>query len=311
MPTTTIVFVLLPHVHLLDLAGADQVFLEAKEQGAEIHLEYCSAASEGELLQSNGSLAFGQLPHFSTASLSAGDYLIIPGADVNYLLSPQCKQKTALFEWIRAMYHKGCNICSVCTGAYVLAQSGLLDGKQCTTHWKHTARLQALYPAVHVQENILFTEDSGVLTSAGVSSGIDLALHILATLKGDMLSFKVARELVLYLRRSGNQKQHSVYLQYRNHVHAGIHTVQDWLIENIHLAPRLDDLAEKACMSTRTLTRLFKKETGISIGEYIRVLRAEVIRELTKNPNMTQQQIAVACGLKSERQLRRLRAASS
>ncbi|MEQ1677368.1 MAG: AraC family transcriptional regulator, partial [Chitinophagaceae bacterium] len=196
--------------------------------------------------------------------------------------------------------------CSICTGAFFLAMTGLLDDRKCTTHWKRTGQLQAKYPQIRLMENILFTEDERIYTSAGVTAGIDMALYIVAKLKGDNFSYKVARELVVYVRRQGNEAQQSVFMGYRNHIHSGIHKVQDHIQEHIHQKLSLSQLSDIACMSSRNLTRIFKKETGVSVNEYTTLLRKERIRELLKNPDITRKQMAKQCGLKSERQVIRL-----
>ena len=190
----------------------------------------------------------------------------------------------------------------------MLAHSGLLNGKSCTTHWKYTQKMQNLFPRAKVKENVLFTEQEGIFTSAGVASGIDLALHILEKEAGHYLTHKVARELVVYIRRGGNEAQHSVFLSYRNHLHTGVHQVQDWLNENLHKKYSIDELAEMAHMSTRNFTRIFKKETGITVSDYITLLRCEKIRELKKKPDLSRHQIAQHIGLQSDRQLRRVMA---
>ncbi|MBL7816959.1 MAG: DJ-1/PfpI family protein [Saprospiraceae bacterium] len=300
---TKIVFLILPKVHLLDLAGPDQVFLEAMDFGVNIQVEYCSY-TEG--LATSTQLPFGTLKHFNDIVLNKGDFIVVPGADSQFLLSPQLLAQKELFDWIKKAYEKKVRLCSICTGAYFLALTGLLDGKKCTTHWKHTMRLQSRFSKLKVIENILFVEDNGIFTSAGVTAGIDLALHIVGLLKDDSTSFKVARELVVYARRSGNDSQQSVFLSYRNHIHAGVHKVQDWLQDNLNKKCSLQDLSEVAMMSTRTLTRIFKKETGITINEYITLLRKERISELMKNPDISRHQIARQCGLESVRHVTRL-----
>jgi transcriptional regulator GlxA family with amidase domain len=303
MASTKIVFLILPHVHLLDLAGPDQVFLEAKDYGADIEVVYASFTNE---LVTSTFLPLGQMEHFSNISIEEGDFIFIPGADIKYLQSKELHSEKGVIQWVIEAYDKGAYLCSVCTGAFFLAMTGLLNNRKCTTHWKRTSELQTLYPKTKVLENILFTEDEGIFTSAGVTSGIDMALHILGTLKDDMFSFKVARELVIYQRRSGNQEQKSVFFEYRNHIHTGIHNVQEWLIEQIHEKPSMYHLADMACMSARNLTRVFKKETGITINEYVTLLRKEKIKELLKKPDLTRTQIAQQCGLKSERHVSRL-----
>jgi transcriptional regulator GlxA family with amidase domain len=152
----------------------------------------------------------------------------------------------------------------------------------------------------------LFTEDENIYTSAGVAAGIDRALHLITRIKDDHVSFKVARELVVYARRYGEGSQQSFFLSYRNHIHAGIHKVQDYLQENVQTKTSLAQLSEIACMSTRTLTCIFKKETGVTINEYLNLVRRETLKELLKNPDMSRRQMARHCGLRSERQVIRL-----
>jgi transcriptional regulator GlxA family with amidase domain len=303
MAHTKIVFLILPHVHMLDLAGADQVFYEAKDYGADISIHYCGSQDD---ISSSSMFPIGKLKHFSTCSLQAGDYLFIPGADIAFLNSPVFAEEQELFTWIRKTHEKGAYVCSVCTGAFVLGLSGLLNGRKCTTHWKRTEQLKKKFPAIRIVEDTLFTEDERVLTSAGVTAGIDLALFTLARLSSDYVSHKVARELVVYMRRNGNESQHSIFMQYRNHIHSGIHKVQDYLQENIQKKTSLERLADKACMSTRSLTRTFKKETGITVNEFATLIRKNLLRELARNPDMSRKQMARRCGLTSERQVIRL-----
>lgn len=300
---TKIVFLILPQIHLMDLAGPDQVFHEAIEFGAKMKVEYCSFTDE---LASTSGLPMAAVQHFSEVNLKAGDYLIIPGADVSFVHSEAFQKQKDLLGWIRKLYAQKVMICSVCTGAFVLAYSGILNGKNCTTHWKRTAELQRCFPNLKVIENVLFYEQDNIYTSAGIASGIDLALHIVEKLEGEYFAHKVARELVIYKRRNGNQPQKSELLSYRNHIHAGVHKVQDWLHENLNHKSALPDLAEIASMSERNFTRIFKRETGITVNDYIRILRREKAAELLKNPDLSRTQIANMCGLQSKRHLSRI-----
>lgn len=300
---THIAFLILPEVHLLDIAGPAQAFLEAKEMGLPIKISYCGI---GKSVQTSAGLAFGTLMHFRKIVLKKGDYLFVPGASVDFLLSDDLIESNQLFDWLKNLHAKGVYVCSICTGAFLLAQSGLLNGRKCTTHWKRTDQLKKLYPLVQVTENILFTADAGIYTSAGVSAGIDMALFIITHLSNDHLAFQVARELVVYMRRTGGDPQHSILLQYRNHIHKGIHKVQDYLHEHIDRKNNLDTLADIACMSSRSLTRIFKKETGISVKNYMTLIRKEKLQHLEKNPDISKQEMAVICGLKSERQIMRI-----
>lgn len=300
---TQIIFLVLPQIHLLDLAGPDQVMLEAVDYGAKISIKYCSIEDS---INTSNLLPIGKLSHFKKITPKSGDYIIIPGCEKDYLLSAKFAKEKELFGWLKKSHELKVNICSICTGAYVLAVAGLLDNRKCTTHWKHTARLKEKFPKAQVMDNILFTEQDGIYTSAGVTSGIDLAMHIVAKLTNDNTAYKVARELVVYIRRQGNDSQQSIFLKYRNHMHSNIHKLQDWLQTNINKKSTLDDMAAIANMSTRNLTRIFKKETGISINEFVTLIRKDKIKELLKNPDITREQIARQCGLKSERQVIRI-----
>lgn len=300
---TKFVFLLLPEIHLMDLAGPDQAIHEAIDFGADFEIEYCS--SENNISSTSG-LPIGNVNHFSKVGLNSGDYLIIPGSNASYLLSEKFKNQIGLLHWIRESYQNGVNICSICAGAFALAECGLLDNHSCTTHFKRTKQLQELYPKTKVIENILFTDNNGIYTSAGIASGIDLTLHIIEKLKGSHFAHLVARELVVYKRRNGNATQESELLQFRNHIHTGIHKVQDWIIENIQIKSNLNELCEIANMSERNFTRTFKKETQITVNDFITLIRKEKISELLKNPDLSRIDIANKVGLQSERQLSRL-----
>lgn len=303
MVQTQIIFLVLPHVHLLDLAGPDQVMMEAIDYGANISITYCSTEP---ILKTSNQFPIGKLIHYKKTKPKPGDYILIPGSETNYILSAGFAKEREIFDWLKKSFDQNVNLCSICTGAYVLGIAGLLDHRKCTTHWKHTTRLKEKFPKANVLENILFAEQDGIYTSAGVTAGIDLAMHIIRKLTDENLTYKIARELVVYIRRQGNDSQHSVFLNYRNHMHSNIHKLQDWLQNNIHKKTTLEDLAEIANMSCRNLTRVFKKETGISINDFITLIRKDRIKELLKNPNITREQIAKQCGLKSERQVIRI-----
>lgn len=302
MPTK-FTFLVLPHVHILDLAGADQAIHEAIDYDADFAIEYCGI---GENVMTTSGLPFGILPHYDSVNLAKDDFLIIPGSAYAYLTSTNFLQNRALFAWIRAQHKIGVNICSICMGAFVLAESGLLNHKNCTTHFKKTKALQARYPAIKVQENILFTEEEHIYTSAGIAAGIDLTLHIIEKLKGSHLAHLVARELVVYNRRNGNSAQESELLKFRNHLHAGIHKAQDFVVENIDKKMTLSELAEIANMSERNFTRIFRKETGITANEYITKIRVAKAAELRKKPDFSKLEIANQVGLQSEKQLSRI-----
>ena len=298
------IFIISPRTHLLDLAGPDQVLFEAIFYKAPFEIEYCSFANDQAGTASG--LRFANLKHYTEIEPQSGDYIFIPGMDTDVITKSHSGAMPELFFWLSSAYERGTNLCSVCTGAFLLAAAGLLNGKTCTTHWKYTQKLQQKYPRLKVQENVLFTEKDGIFTSAGIASGLDLALHIVEKEMGAYFANKVAREIVVYIRREGGQAQQSVFMSHRNHIHAGIHAVQDWLVDHLDQKTSLAQLSELAHMSTRNFTRIFKKETGITIGDYLTLLRREKIAELLKKPDLSKSQIARQVGLESERQVSRL-----
>ncbi len=300
-----IIFVVPPFVHVLDLTGPVQVFYEAGgSYDQPYQLTYCSYQTE---LTSSAGLSFAHVLPFQEVQVQPGDFIFLPGMEMEYIRSSTFQQEgKAFFEWLRQQYAQGTYLCSVCTGAFILAQAGLLDGKKCTTHWKRVEELQATYPLLLAQRDRLFVKDSGIYTSAGITAGIDLALYILEEQHGARFATIVARELVVYLRRGDMHAQKSVYLEYRNHINSSIHQVQDWLISNLSTKATLEELAETASMSARNLTRTFRKETGVSIQEYTTLLRLELARTLSNNPSMTMEAIAAQCGFQDARQLRRI-----
>jgi transcriptional regulator GlxA family with amidase domain len=300
---TKITFLLLPHTNLLDLGAASQVFYEAKDQGLDVVINFCGTESS---ISSAIGLPLGKLESYKKQRLSKGDYLIVLSADYRYIFSNSFRPEKSLLDWLSLSKANGVIVCSICTGAFLLGKAGLLDGNKCTTHWKRTSDLQANFPKAKVQQNIIFIEDNGIYTSAGANSGIDVALHIVSILKGDFFAHNIARELVVYKRRSGTDTQHSAYFNNRNHIHSSIHKVQDYLQENLHKKNMLSELASIANMSHRNFCRIFKKETSLTVIQYVNILRKEKIQSLLKSPDFSKNEIAKSVGLQSEKQVFRI-----
>src|SRR5690606_10460229 len=198
------------------------------------------------------------------------------------------------------------NVCSVCNGAFALGEAGLLNGLECTTHWRRIAELQLQFPQTKVLANVLYVKNGYVCTSGGITAGIDLALSILEDFAGAVFAQKVARGLVVYYRRNGNHKQEAIYLDYGNHLNIKIHEVQNYLVHNISGETSISNLAIIAEMSPRNLTRLFKQTTGITVNQYLTQLRLETAKNLLKNPKNNLAFVASQCGFKTARQLQRI-----
>lgn len=297
-------FVIPPRVHLLDISGPIHVFYEAAELGASLNSYFLTMDASEEV--SSAGLTMNKLEAFGDYHLNENDIIIIPGLDKDLILGGGLAQnKQGFFDWVYEQFLNGARVCSVCTGAYILAQSGILDGKECTTHWKYIKDLRERFPKVRVHDDRLFVKSGKVYSSAGVSSGIDLSLFLLEELYGPIFATQVAKEIVVFLRRAEEDPQLSVFLQYRNHIEARVHSVQDWLAQNLDQATGIDELAENVHMSSRNLTRVFKKTTGITIGQYVDKLRVERAVQLLAAGEKIES-VARDCGLKSTNQLRTL-----
>lgn len=298
-----IAFIIPPTVELLDLAGPAQVFTEAKFQGFEIDIEFF--LYEKNPVSTCG-LLFGKIQDFKEARLNEGDFVFIPGMDQGYLQSSSFKSKKEFFKWLKACKESKINLCSVCNGAFALGEAGLLDGLECTTHWRRVEELQRRYPKANVLNNVLYVKRGLLATSAGISAGIDLALSILEEMAGSYFTHKVARGLVFYHRANGQRSRPSNYLNFRNHMNMKIHEIQDYIVHNIDGDNPIGVLATVAGMSARNLTRLFRQTTGITINQYLTNLRLETAKGLLKDPQNSLTYIASRCGFKSARQLQRI-----
>jgi transcriptional regulator GlxA family with amidase domain len=298
-----IAFIIPPTVELLDLAGPVQVFTEAKFYGFKIDVEFYQFSKEPI---STAGLGFGKLPDYREADLKEGDFVFIPGMDNEYIQSISFRAEHDFFSWLKQCSENKVLVCSICNGAFALGHAGLLTDTECTTHWRRVNALQTQFPRAKVLTDILYIKSNNIYTSAGISAGIDLALAILEDLKGPLFTHKVARGLVVYHRRSGTHKQHSIYLDYRNHINPQIHEVQDYLIDNLSKDNSIDFLASLVGMSPRNLSRVFKEKTGSTVLEYLTLLRREYANTMLNNPEYTIEYIAAQCGFKTARQLQRI-----
>jgi len=288
---------LLPDVHLQDMAGPVQVLYEAAQLGGAYQLSYCGATPQ---VRSAQGLVLSHLDPLPV--VRRGDLVLVPGISSDKLDRLDHVPAT----WVRQAHDVGARIASVCSGAFVLGRAGLLDGRRCTTHWKVTERLRIEYPRARVIENHLFVEDEGVITSAGIASGIDMALALVEADYGPIVVSRVAREMVVYLRRNGDQEQRSVYLDHRTHLHPGVHRVQDFLVAHPDKKPELAQLARIAALSPRHLSRVFRSATGITPKQFAAKVKVQVARDLLDDPQRTVESIAESCGFEDARQLRRV-----
>ncbi|MCD0467267.1 GlxA family transcriptional regulator [Flavobacterium sp. ENC] len=299
MEVTTIYFYIPKQVTLLDLAGVLEVFKEAKSLGLPYQLEFIS--STPTIISSSG-LALSSVMHFSKTNPKENDMVFISGFSSGHI--PKIEEDSAFFDWLAFANAQQTTIASICNGAFILAKSGLLDFKECTTHWKLIEKFTKDFPLLKVQSNVLFTKADNLYTSAGIVTGIDLALFLIEDRHGKEVATTIAKELVVYKRRQGSDQQESVYLQNRNHRDEKIHTVQDWIIYNLEKTSTIDFLADLVHIGPRNLTRIFKKQTGITIAEYRTKLRIEKAKSLLAHSDYKVESIAHLCGYKTSKQLR-------
>lgn len=306
MPALTIYLVVTPGVLMLDYAGPAEALRMARDMGAPLVLHSCGPRSEVNTSLGTQLTELEALPE----RLPPGSLVMITGNshEQEDYATPSAQQ---VVRWLQTALLPDTRLASICSGALLLAMAGHLDGLRCTTHHTLLDDLQALAPTAQVQADRIFVDDGRVLTSAGIITGIDLALYIVEQVAGAALAAQVARRLVMYTRRGPNDPQLSPWLAHRNHMHPAVHRAQDAitasLLQDPSLRRSLTDLAEVACVSPRHLSRLFVQHTGISVVDYqqqLRIARANDLLE--QRPNMTQEQLAEACGFTSARDFRRV-----
>jgi transcriptional regulator GlxA family with amidase domain len=295
---TTVVFALVPGVHLLDFAGPAQVF-----GSAGYDLRYVADTPVVVTAQQLPVQADTAMP-----SLELDDLVLIPGWRGDRLADPVPIPQFVLRTLVEH-HTRGGTVASVCAGAEALGRAGLLDGRRCTTHHEHQDELAARYPRAHVVRDVLFTEDDRVITSAGIASGIDLALHLVAQRHGPALAARIAREMVIYTRRNGEAAQDSAMLRHRVHLSDQVHRAQELIDARFASPLRLAELAAAVGVSERTLTRRFIHTIGLTPLRYQQTLRVERAETLIAQGS-TVESAARSVGFDDARMLRRLRAAS-
>ncbi|MFF0339943.1 GlxA family transcriptional regulator [Kribbella sp. NPDC004875] len=300
MRPTRVLFVLVPKVHLLDLAGPAQVFSTANDLGYAYSVSY--VAEFPEVMTAQGVPLRTEL---EWPEIGPEDLVLVPGWR-SPRLSPVPPIGPGLRERLRAHHAAGGSVASVCSGADALGWAGLLDGRRFTTHHDLTEELAARYPRATIVRDVLYVEDDRIITSAGIASGIDLALHLVAVARGAEAAARVAREMVVYARRNGDELQDSAMLRHRGHLSDVVHRVQDVIDERYAEKLPLADLAGQVGVSERTLTRVFSTATGLTPLRYQQVLRLERAEHLIGH-GATVESAARTVGFEDARMLRRLR----
>ena len=210
-----------------------------------------------------------------------------------------------LVEWLGTAGKRVRRLVSVCTGAFLLAKAGLLDGRQVTTHWMDLERLQREYPRLTVECDAIYVRDGFVATSAGVTACMDLALALVEEDFGRKMALTVARRLVMYLKRPGGQAQFSTHLRAQMIENGPLKPLLAWLRDNFTAKITVEELAERAAMSPRNFARVFMRETGMPPAKYIDQLRLERAMTLLEDKSKALERVAMECGFTGAEQMRR------
>lgn len=302
MAKQIVYFLILPDILLIDLAGPADAFLFANRRLGEVQFDLRYISPSPSIPSSIG-LSLGNLLPLPE-EIEEHALIMIPGVRGDNFDHTKPTAREAI-KWLRQHLNPSHRIACVCAGALVAAHAGLLKNKRATTHHSHCSDLATIDASIQVEENRIFVEDGNVLTSAGVTAGIDLSLYLIAQICSPQTAMSVARAMVVYFRRSGNDPQLSPWLQHRNHLHPTVHKVQDLISKDPAHPWRLDELAEQACTSSRHLTRLFKLHTQTSVHDYLTSLRLNLADQLLSQTNWSIERIADAAGFGSARQFRR------
>ncbi|PWU48631.1 AraC family transcriptional regulator [Micromonospora globispora] len=296
-----VVFLLVPQLHLLDLAGPAQVFSTAADIGYGYRLHYVAETDEVPTVQGVSLRADTEWPE-----LHRDDLLVVPGWRPS-AHGPAGPVRPEDLRRLADHHAAGGTVASICAGAFALARAGLLDGRRCTTHHDVQDDLARRHPAARVVRDVLYVVDDRVVTSAGIASGIDVALHLVATRHGPAAAARIARTLVVYARRNGHEQQASAMMRHRSHLSDAVHRAQDLIDARYADLLPLADLAAACGVAERTLTRLFRQATGLTPLGYQQLLRVERAEHLIGH-GATVEAAARAVGFTDARMLRRLRA---
>jgi transcriptional regulator GlxA family with amidase domain len=291
-----------PAVQLLDVTGPVQVFASANDLIADgggarpYELRIVAQDGKGVTASAGVTLAADPLPKLDEPL----DTLLVAGGEG----AEAAIENPVLVDWVRERATQARRVASVCTGAFMLAAAGVLDGRRAATHWKYCAKLAQRFPAVRVESDPIFVCDGSVWTSAGVTAGIDLALALVEEDLGRSMALAVARYLVVFFKRPGGQAQFSaaLALQAADDKFGALH---DWINRNLASDLSLSVLADQAGMSERSFSRHYAEATGQTPARAVERLRVEAARRLLSESRLPAKRIARRCGFGSEETMRR------
>jgi transcriptional regulator GlxA family with amidase domain len=290
---TSVAFVVFEGFQSMALA-AMPVFEYANFSAGEALYDVSVLSEDGRTLRASGGLSVGT----EAFGERVFDTVIVVGGDAILAQAPE-----GVLTYLRASVKTARRTASICSGAFVLAQAGLLDGRRATTHWAYARELQARFPSIKVEEDRIYVVDGSIWTSAGMTAGIDLALAMVEKDHGAALARSVAQKLVMYHRRAGGQSQHSALLELEAKSDR-IQTVLGYAREHLTETLSVEQLADVARLSPRQFSRAFRAETGQSPAKAIENLRLETARQMLERGRLTLDQIAEESGFSDCRRMR-------
>jgi transcriptional regulator GlxA family with amidase domain len=297
-----VLFALLPNVVLLDVAGPADAFRNANQKVPDSYrLRFAGAADS---IQAAGGLTLAGLEPLPP-KLPDGSIVVLTGVAGGSMRldDPETQRVT---EWLASGVTRNGMLLCVCGGSVVAAKAGLLAGRECTTHFAHIEELRRVEPRARVLDNRIFVADGDVFTSAGVTAGLDLTLYVIGQQLGPRVAADVARELVVYLRRSGSDPALSPWVTHRNHLHPAVHRVQDAVVRDPTAAWTARNLSGVACTSSRNLARLFAEHARCSPLDYVQLIRFAFAKELVTHSRLDLERVAAKAGFRSAQHLRRV-----
>jgi len=306
VPRRCIAFVIFPDFQLLDLAGPLAVFDSAArflaQRGTHSDAAYpvlVLARSAGPVRSSAGLEVAATRDYLGCEEEL--DTLIVVGGQG----SRRAAEDAELLLWLRTMAGRVRRLGSICTGAFVLAGAGLLDGRRATTHWASCRTLAGRYPSLSVDADAIYVRDGNVFTSAGVTAGMDLALALVEEDWGRELALTVARWLVMFVKRPGGQSQFSAQLAAQRAEAPAISTLQEWILSHLEEDLSVPALAVRAAMSERNFARVFLRETGLTPGAFVETARLEAARRQLEDSAHPIERVARDAGFGNAERLRR------
>lgn len=285
-----------PDFQLLDAAGPISVFEIAARFARRSPAIRVMAIEPGPVRSTSGAEMLAR----DVRSAAAVTTLIVAGGE-GVATAARCKTTLRL---VQRLARRGVRIASVCSGAYVLAEAGVLEGRRATTHWARTRDFIRRYPGVKLEPDRIFIRDGNIWTSAGISAGIDLALAMVTEDYGEQVAQDTARQLVLYHRRSGGQSQFSSLLELKA-PQGRFAPLLSWAREHLEAPLTVEDLAERAGMSARHFARAFAAETGSTPSKAIERLRIEAARERVQSSAEAIERVAQSTGFRDPERMRR------